>query len=215
MLQAAARIFSAPSEIPSLRSVRSNPLSSARLKLEMAQMPARLRYSYADYKSLPDDQRCELLDGELIKMPSPSSRHQDVLRNLLVRLDGLVSDRALGEVYPAPLDVVLGEDVVQPDLLFISKDRLGIVGKEEVQSAPDLVIEILSSSTAARDKGYKRILYARHGVQEYWLADPPNGTIEILLPKPEGFEGYRVFKKDQSLHSPFLAGFEIPLHEVF
>ncbi len=117
----------------------------------MAHMPARIRYTYTDYKSLPEDQRCELLDGELIKMPSPTPRHQDITLNLIVQLHEFIRGKRLGKLYLPPLDVVLGDDVAQPDLLFISHKRLGIVDDQEIRGAPDLTIEILSPSTAARD----------------------------------------------------------------
>jgi len=84
-----------------------------------------------------------------------------------------VEGKNLGRVYDASFDVVFSkEDVVQPDILFISKARSKIITEEEIRGAPDLVIEIFSPATAERDRTYKKTLYARHGVQEYWIVDP-------------------------------------------
>ena len=98
-----------------------------------------------------------------------------------VLLYTFVKERDLGTVFPAPCDVVLSNtDVVQPDLLFVSREREHILaGGDNVQGAPDLVVEILSPSTAARDRTLKRSLYARHGVREFWLVDPKEGTITV------------------------------------
>ena len=85
-------------------------------------------------------------------------------------------------MYIAPFDVVLSDtDVVQPDILFVSNERMGIVTEDNIQGAPDLVIEILSPSTAERDRTFKRSLYARHGVREYWLVDPDARSVEVLV----------------------------------
>ena len=93
----------------------------------------------------------------------------------------------LGQVYFAPFDVVLPDtDIVQPGLLFVSKDRLHIVTADNVQGAPDLVVEICPPSTARLDWTAKRELYASHGVREYWIVDPEAATVAVLL--PDGWE---------------------------
>ena len=138
----------------------------------------RIKFTYIDYKNTPDDKRYELLDGELVVVPSPRTGHQKTLLKLGVRLVAFVEERRLGEVYVAPFDVVLADtDVVQPDILFISNERAGIVTEDNVQGAPDLVIEILSPSTAERDRTFKRSLYAHHGVREFWIVDTNAGSV--------------------------------------
>ena len=110
----------------------------------------------------------------------PSSReiHQYILGRLFLRLGAFIYGRNLGKVYCSPFDVVLSDtDVVQPDLLFVSSGRESIITPENIQGAPDLVVEILSPATAARDRTLKLDLYARHGVQEYWIVDPDAKTI--------------------------------------
>ena len=131
------------------------------------------KLTYEDYRKTPDDERWELLNGELIMPPSPTIAHQRVSRRLERRLDTFVEERGLGEVFYAPCDVVLSDvNVVQPDLLFVSTEQAHIITRENIRGAPDLVVEILSPSTASRDWRDKLDLYAEHGVKEYWVVDP-------------------------------------------
>lgn len=180
-----------------------------------------IKFTYEDYKSLPESEtkRYELLEGELLMVPSPTPYHQDISRNLLRLLDDHVRRQSLGKVYAAPLDVVLGvgeeREVVQPDLLFISKERAEIIAEEEIRGAPDLVVEVLSPATAQRDRAYKRTLYARHGVKEYWLVDPETRTLEVLKLGRRGYERAGLYRQDESLVSPLFPGLTIPLSEVF
>lgn len=147
------------------------------------QPPAgRIVMTYEDYCALPDDsRRYEILEGKLAMTPSPSRLHQQVSRNLLVILHSHVRETALGEVFSAPFDVILEEtSVVVPDFLFVSRDRLGIVTDRGVEGAPDLIVEILSRGTARRDRVEKAQLYARHGVNHYWLISPEARTLEAF-----------------------------------
>lgn len=104
---------------------------------------------------------------------------------------------------------------MQPDLLFVSNDRLDILTAAGVQGAPDLVVEILSPGTAERDKGYKRALYAQHGVKEYWLVGTDAGTITVLLLVETGYEVVGTFGEGDTLTSPTLDGFRLRVDEVF
>lgn len=184
----------------------------------MAKVQTPLKFTYEDYKNLPESetQRYELLEGELVMVPAPSWFHQSISASLFRFLDSYVRAKGLGEVRFAPLDVVLSEhDVVQPDLICISKARLGIVREGVVQGAPDLAVEIFSPATTQRDRTLKRTLYARHGVKEYWLVDPEVETIEVLTLGTRGYRRAGLYEQDQTLKSPLLAGLEIPLAEVF
>ena len=106
-------------------------------------------------------------------------------------------------------------DVVQPDLLFVSNERSYIVNEINIQGAPDLVIEILSPSSAERDRTFKRSLYARNGVGEYWLVDPENKTVEVLRLGDHGFEPTATFGEADTLTTPLLEGLRLNLDEVF
>ena len=136
--------------------------------------------TYDDYARLPDDgRRYELYDGEFEVAPAPNTRHQRTVRNLWRILDGHTLRLELGEVFVAPYDVVLSNStVLQPDLLFISRERAAIIHPENARGAPDLVVEVISPGTRQRDRRRKRDLYARYGVPYYWLIDPDRGEIE-------------------------------------
>jgi len=156
----------------------------------MTKLNTKIKFTYKDYKSLPESEtkRYELIEGELIMVPSPNEYHQRISRKIEFLLQDFVEKNKLGEVYYAPLDVHLGEDVVQPDILFVSKVRSKIITEEEIRGGPDLVIEILSPATAERDRTYKKTLYARHSVQEYWIVDPEEKIIKIMTLRKAGFE---------------------------
>ena len=129
----------------------------------MATTEHAVKQTYEDYCRVPDDKRYELLNGELMMVPAPNIKHQSILLVLGSELRRFVQQHELGEVFVAPVDVVLSDtDVVQPDVLFISRAREDRITDENVRGAPDLVIEILSASTADRDRGYKHELYGRH-----------------------------------------------------
>ena len=172
--------------------------------------------TYADYLKTADDERYELLSGALIRFPSSREIHQYILGRLFLRLGTFIYGRNLGKVYCSPFDVVLSDtDVVQPDLLFVSSGRESIITPENVQGAPDLVVEILSPATAARDRTLKLDLYARHGVQEYWIVDPDARAITVLRRGEIRFEVVGIYGEEQTLRSATLADFSIALQEIF
>ena len=172
--------------------------------------------TYADYLETADDERYELFDGELVRSPSSREIHQYILGRLFLRLGAFIYGRNLGKVYCSPFDVVLSDtDVVQPDLLFVSNGRESIVTPENIEGARDLVVEILSPATAARDRTLKLDLYARHGVQEYWIVDPDAKTIMLLRRGESRFEVVGIYEEEQTLRSATLADFSIALQEIF
>ena len=179
--------------------------------------PPVLKLTYADYCLTPDDERYELLDGELVMVPAPSLGHQRVDIRLGALLHVFVNERNLGEVFSAPCDVVLSEtDVVQPDLLFVSNERAHILfNSANIRGAPDLVIEILSPSTANRDRTRKRALYAQYGVPEYWLVDPDARTVTVLRLGAAGFTVVARYGAGQTLTSPTLPGFTANVDNLF
>lgn len=186
----------------------------------MAKAATRIKLTYEDYRNAPESERerYELYEGELIMVPSPNEYHQRISRNLGFLLYAFVKRHDLGSVYFAPLDVVLSDDIVlQPDILFIGKERADIIAEEGIKGAPDLVVEILSEATAKRDRTYKKSLYARYGVKEYWLVDPATKTIEVLELHEQGFDRTAVYSlaEEAILESPLLAGLSIDVAEVF
>lgn len=179
-------------------------------------LDVQTKLTYADYLETADDERYELLGGELVKPLFPKEGHQYILGRLFLRLGMFIYGRNLGRVYCSPFDVVFSDtDVVQPDLLFVAKGRESIITEENVRGAPDLVVEILSPATAERDRTLKLDLYARHGVREYWIVDPDDKKIALFLRGESRFEVVGIYKAEESLRSPTLAGFSIALQEIF
>jgi Uma2 family endonuclease len=182
----------------------------------MAQPKPRIKFTVKDYMTTPEDKRYQLLDGELILAPSPTTWHQRILLRLYRAVDEFVASGGLGEVLLAPCDVVLSDhDVFEPDLLFVSNDRSNIVTTANLRGAPDMVVEVLSPGTARYDRGYKQTLYSRHGVREYWLVDPDAGTVEVLAASGQGLAPVAAYTREDTLTSPLLAGLSIDLAEIF
>jgi Uma2 family endonuclease len=140
----------------------------------------RTALTYRDYEALPDDgRRYQILDGTLDVTPSPSPDHQDVLANLHAAVRDHVKVHGRGRTFFAPVDVILADNtVVQPDLVFLDAERTHLVSPRGIEGAPTLVVEVLSPSTAAIDRGMKSRLYARHGVAYYWIVDVDARAIE-------------------------------------
>ena len=182
----------------------------------MATQRRIVKFTYEDYKHTPEDKRYELLDGELIIAPTPRIAHQRTLVKIVNPLDRFVARNDLGEVFIAPCDVVLSNtDVVQPDLLFVSKERSHIVTDDNIRGAPDLVVEVLSPSTAQRDRTLKRTLYALHGVPEYWQADT-DAKIALVLTLDDGeYKVAGIYGEGQTLVSPLLPGFRLEIDRIF
>jgi len=183
----------------------------------MAVQQAEKLYTVDDYLAMPDEYpRYELLEGELIEMVSPTTRHQLVLQRLFKVLDAHTEAHHLGVIFVAPLDVILSRTVVvQPDLLFISKARRAELIGERITGAPDLVVEVLSPATSARDFNQKRKLYARHGVKEYWIVDPDDGTIEVQRLQGTVFSTLALYEKGQILTTPTFEGLGVDVGQVF
>ncbi len=175
------------------------------------------KLTYEEFRQLPDDgKRYELIHGRVHLSPAPSTRHQFVSRNLHMSLGPFVEKNHLGELLAAPLDVRLSEDTaLQPDLVFVSSQRTEIILENFIAGAPDLVVEILSPSTAAHDRATKLNLYAEAGVPEVWLMDPLARTVEVLKLHGNKYLVHAVFAGRQTLTSPQFPGWEITLDELF
>jgi len=136
---------------------------------------------YITYEDLgrmpPDGNRYEVFDGEVYVMPSPTVRHQRLVRRFARLFEDAGPEGS--EVLLAPLDVVLAEaTAAQPDVILVLESNREVLC-DVIRGAPDLVVEVLSPGTAHRDRGLKMEAYARHGISEYWIADPEETAIEI------------------------------------
>jgi Uma2 family endonuclease len=175
------------------------------------------RLTYDDFVLFPEDGlRHEILDGEHYVSASPYLRHQAVLGELYAALHGFLKAHRRGRVFVAPADVLLSRhDIVEPDLVFVSNERLDILTEKNIQGAPDLLVEVLSSSTRHIDQGIKLERYERFGVQEYWIVDPDRNTITVYRLEGERFQKAAVLSAEDVLRTPLLPGLELQLTEIF
>jgi Uma2 family endonuclease len=170
-----------------------------------------------DYRATPDGTSYQLVEGELYLMsPAPSRFHQDIVLNIAEILRTFLRNNPLGKVYISPIDVHLDDhNVVQPDVLFVSVGRLGILTDDGVHGAPDLAVEVISPAHAQLDKTAKRRVYARHGVKELWLIDPTLRQIHLYEFSRDPAKAVRILDDDESFGSALLPGLTIAGSDVF
>jgi Uma2 family endonuclease len=177
---------------------------------------AATRYTYDDLLRMPEDDgyHYEIIDGELFVNPAAIPRHQTIVLRLAVILSNYVDETKSGIIFIAPTDIVFAYDnVLQPDIFFISNERMAILNEKNVGGAPDLAIEVLSVSTRRKDKVRKRDVYERFGVTEYWILDPRDSSATLYRR-----EGQRFGKPEvttTAVTSPLLPGLRVSLARVF
>jgi Uma2 family endonuclease len=179
------------------------------------------KLTYQDLLAMPEDgKRHELVNGVHYVSPAPRLRHQAVLANLFRVLDGYIRKTRVGSLYFAPVDVVLSQiDVLEPDILFVTRERLAILTEMCVQGAPDLVVEVLSPGTRRRDATVKLRAYRKFGVGEYWMVDPHRETVAVhrgpWLHLALDLPRERDDGADGELTSPLFPGLSVTLDEIF
>ncbi|MBA7621226.1 hypothetical protein ES703_28584 [subsurface metagenome] len=177
-------------------------------------------HTYKDYKNLPEGAPYQLISGELIMTPAPNTYHQRISKKLEWELFKL-EEKGLGEVLYSPLDVYFSEtETYQPDLVFIIKERLNIIGEQKIEGAPDVIIEILSPATAYYDLKAKMHVYEKSGVKEYWVVDPMEKSIEIYENKDGTFLLFdkaflEKIKEKDSVSSRLFSSLKISLEAIF
>lgn len=181
---------------------------------------SRIRLTYDDFVQFPDDgKRHELIDGEHYVTPSPNTRHQAVLWNLVAVLAPYLEAHPIGRAFTAPFDVVFSDfDVVEPDLLYMSVARAAeVLTEKHVRGTPELVVEIGSPGTRKRDETIKRRLYERAGVSEYWFVDPDVDRVRVYRREGDRFGTVVEFARDGNdvLTTALLPGFAMPLTRIF
>jgi len=178
--------------------------------------PAKDDYTYDDYLAIDDDNRYEIIEGELVLTPSPTIIHQHIAAKIETVIRNFVEQSNLGMVVGAPLDVVLDKNVVlQPDVLFVSRERYHIITAACLKGGPDLVVEVISSSSGVRDRIKKSRIYRHYGVKEYWLVDPGAGTVEVLSEGDRGWYLAGAYDEEEILTSSLLPGLQVKLKEIF
>lgn len=179
---------------------------------------ASTKWTYEDLLLLPEDGlRHEIIDGEHYVNASPVTRHQRISYHLVLAIGKYLEDHPLGQLFFAPLDIVLSpNDVVEPDLMFISNERREIVTVNNIQGAPELLVEILSQSNKRYDEVTKHALYERTGVGEYWIVDPARDVVRVFRRNAAGrYERVAELSESDTLTSPLFPALEIQLERIF
>jgi Uma2 family endonuclease len=183
-------------------------------------MGTTLRWTSADLEVLPDDgKRYEIIDGELYVSRQPGYHHQYACTKLLSALDGWNAPRNAGVTLSAPGLIFADDDDVAPDVVWISRERLAnaLDHAGHIHTAPELVIEVLSPGSAneRRDRDVKLKLYSRRGVNEYWIVDWQQRTIEVYRRQDLALHLAATLYATDTLTSPLLPGFACPAMTLF
>lgn len=180
-------------------------------------LPTTHQYMTADeFAALPEGPPYfQLVEGELYFMATHTGQHQDIALNIAFSIKShLRSHPDVGWVRVAPSDVRLdNRNVFEPDIYFVSQERLGILTKQGATGVPDLVVEVLSPSTQRLDQQEKRPVYFRLGVREIWFVIPERQTVEVHLPELE--EAARTLAVGDTLTTDLLPGWSVPVAEIF
>lgn len=180
------------------------------------------KLTYQEFRNMEFDENdsfwYELINGELVRKQSPTFDHQVLSGEIEFLLMAFVKQHQLGRVVHAPMDVILDDgNVYHPDIFFIKKERFFIIDEKEkiIAGTPDLVIEILSKSTAVNDRGDKKDNYEKHGVREYWLVDPQKKSFEVYSLINDRFKLTSYLEGSGVLKSAVLEGFEMDIEKLF
>ncbi len=182
----------------------------------MAVRHPTIRFKADDIWDTPDDgKRYEVIDGALYVTPPPNWGHQRGLHKLSFHVTRHVYEHQLGEVVQAPIGVVLDdENGIEPDLVYVSRERLGIVTERGVEGVPDLVVEVLSPSTRSRDRGIKLRRYAAAGVPHYWILDPRTRTLEARRLTARGYELTGTYRPGSIFRPDLFPALAIPIDDL-
>jgi len=179
--------------------------------MESATIDRTKEWTVEDYLQLEEGLLAQLINGELIMSPAPSTDHQRIIREIGFILYGKLS----GEVLMSPIDLYVNKaNVLQPDLVYISEDRANIITDRGIEGVPDLIVEVISPSNAFIDRNTKRIKYLELGVTEYWIVDPANQTLEVYT--PGNFDNPRLYLiKEGKIRSLVSEKIDFDLAQIF
>jgi Uma2 family endonuclease len=163
----------------------------------------------------PPGLHLELAHGEIVVSPSPSPNHSEVIVNLVQLLAAHVKGRKLGKIYLDTDTVFDEENTRRPDILFFTRGRLDLVGKNALLGAPDLCVEVFSPSSVEMDREDKFALYEKRKVSNYWIVDEDARTIESFVLKRGKFQLAAQGKNNQVVHLPPFLNLAIPLAEIW
>ena len=165
-----------------------------------------------------EDAYYELINGHIVRKSAPTLQHQECSFQITLKLGNYIVEKKLGKLFNAPTDVYLDEfNHVLPDIFFVSNKNQKILDYREgvVMGVPDMIVEILSPGTMGNDRFDKKKAYKDAGVQEYWLVDPNNRTVEVYQNNNGDFELFDFAEVDGTIKSKVLDGFELDIKEVF
>jgi Uma2 family endonuclease len=177
----------------------------------------RKTLTYKDYAAITPNNNgnYQLINGNIVFMPSPTPQHQRVVRRLSNELENYVRQNDLGEVFFAPLDTYFDDiNTFQPDILFIKKDRAHIIGAKKIEGAPDFVVGILSEGNAPKEMAFKKYIYETFMVREYWVINLKKMTIVQYLNEEGEFQKIGTFKTTEAVKSIVMEGFQTKLSDL-
>jgi Uma2 family endonuclease len=184
-------------------------MMSAALKMER-------KYTVEEWLERDEGYRCEIIDGELYEKELPTRKHQEICGNIYLQIGNFLDDKPQ-EVYFAPTGVILNEGDetgLEPDL-FVLCDLEKFADGRVCRGAPDMVVEVLSPSTSSKDKVLKLKKYMMAGVREYWIVDPSDNTVQVVLFEDGKTKDFRSYSEADTVPVHILEGCEIDLKEVF
>ena len=176
--------------------------------------------TYQDYLKFPNDVKGEIIQGEFTMAVAPNSNHQFIITRLMILLSNSIDKNKSGYLFPAPIDVIFDhETMLEPDIVFVSKEKKEIIQKRGIFGTPDLVIEIISPISQYKDNVIKKEIYEKFGVKEYWLVNPYLKSIEILTLLDNKYqlfsEGFLEDDGNIIVNSKFIPNLETNLTEIF
>ncbi|HEX5317278.1 MAG TPA: Uma2 family endonuclease, partial [Candidatus Kapabacteria bacterium] len=182
----------------------------------MLEIYEREHKTVQDLVTIPDDgKQYELIDGQILIVPPPTTFHQTIAGFLFEKLSAFVRANGLGSVLFAPVNIYADkENVYLPDILFVRREKLGMIETDGIHGAPDLVIEILSPSNAYFDLKTKKEAYQRIGVREYWIVDPMDRSIECFANLDGGYETFFIGKEGR-VSSQVVPEFTLEVAAIF
>ncbi len=177
----------------------------------------KVRFLASDIWDTPEDgNRYEVIDGELYMTPPPVTRHQGGAGQLYGYVWTYLQQHPIGRIFFAPIGLVLDEENgLQPDLVYVSHERKTIITEKGIEGSPDLVVEVLSPSTSARDRGIKMRRYAAAGIPNYWILDPKFGALEPYRLGEQGYELLGAYGTSSTFLPELFPGLEIPVDQLW
>lgn len=172
--------------------------------------------TYADYLKTPEGGKFQLIAGEIIEMTSPTPYHQRIVSRLATIFNNFILKENIAELFVAPLDVYFSDtETYQPDILILLNESFSKMKENKIEGAPDLIVEVLSPSTAYYDLKHKKSIYEKNGVKEYWIVDPIEKTVEIFESKNGKYFSLAELTKTEIAKSNLFAGMEVELEKIF